>query len=59
MVGTIQSVDDSTINTLFDIKTEKGKDALIPASENLINKVDIKNRKIIIKLPEGLLDLEK
>ena len=59
LVGTIQSVDDSTINTLFEIKTEKGKDVLIPASEDLINKVDIKNRKIIINLPEGLLDLEK
>ena len=52
-VGRIASVDDSTINILFEL--EDGK--LIPASEELIADVDTKNRQIAIHLPEGILDL--
>lgn len=58
VVGTIQSVDNSTINILFEVKTENGKEILIPASEELIEEVDIENRQIKINLPEGILDLE-
>ena len=51
--GTIASVDDTTINILFEL--ENG--ALIPASEELITGVDKENRTICISLPEGILDL--
>lgn len=59
MIGTVQSVDDTTVNILFDVKTKEGKNLLVPASEPLINKVDIENHKIIMDLPEGILDLEE
>ena len=51
--GRIASVDDSTINILFEL--EDGK--LIPASEELIANVDTKKRQISINLPEGILEL--
>ena len=51
--GRIASVDDSTINILFEL--EDGK--LIPASEELITNVDTKKQQIIINLPEGILEL--
>jgi len=35
----------------------KGKEALIPIHEEFTRKVDKKNRKILVDLPEGLLDI--
>lgn len=58
VVGKIQSVDDSTINILFEVLTDEGKDVLIPASEDLIQEVDTEKKTIKIDLPEGLLDLD-
>ena len=52
-VGTIASVDDSTLNILFEL--EDGM--LIPASEELITDIDKDNKTITIALPEGILDL--
>ena len=52
-VGTIASVDESTLNILF--KLEDGM--LIPASEELITDIDKDNKTITIALPEGILDL--
>ena len=56
-IGIIKSVDDSTINTLFEIETKDGKDVLIPANEDLIHEADMENRRIEMFIPEGLLDL--
>lgn len=52
-VGRIASIDDTTLNILFEL--EDGK--LIPASEELITDVDKNNRTITIDLPQGILDL--
>lgn len=51
--GRISTVDDTTINILFEL--EDG--TLIPASEELITDVDKDNKTITINIPEGLLDL--
>ena len=52
-VGTIASIDESTLNILFEL--EDG--TLIPASEELITDIDKNNKTITIALPEGILDL--
>ena len=52
-VGTIASIDESTLNILFEL--EDGM--LIPASEELITDIDKDNKTITIALPEGILDL--
>lgn len=56
-VGTINGVDDSTINTLFDITTTGGEQLLVPAHEELIEKIDAEKRAIWSRLPEGILDI--
>ena len=56
-VGTIRSVDDSTLNILFEIETPDGNDILVPAHEELIEQVDGAKRRIVVRLPEGLLEL--
>ena len=52
-VGTIASIDESTLNILFEL--EDGM--LIPASEELITDIDKDNKTITLALPEGILDL--
>ena len=52
-IGIIASVDDATINILFEL--EDGR--LIPASEELITNIDTKKHQIAINLPEGILEL--
>ena len=52
-IGCITSVDDTTINILFEL--EDGR--LIPASEDLITAIDQQARTITMHLPAGLLDL--
>lgn len=53
IIGRIASVDDTTINILFEL--EDGR--LIPASEDLITAIDQQARTITMRLPEGLLSL--
>lgn len=52
-VGTIAAVDDTTVNLLFEL--EDGR--LIPASDDLISDIDIKQGEIRMNIPEGLLEL--
>ena len=52
-VGRIAAIDDTTANTLFEL--EDGR--LIPASDDLVDNIDLKHRTITMRLPEGLLDL--
>ena len=52
-IGSIASVDDTTVNILFEL--EDGM--LIPASDELISNININKKEIVIELPEGILDL--
>ncbi|CEN35030.1 ribosome maturation factor RimM [Capnocytophaga cynodegmi] len=55
-VGTITGVNDSTSQALFEVKNND-KEILIPMNDEFLEKVDRENRKIIVKTPEGLIDL--
>lgn len=57
ILGVIDSVDDTTLNILFEVKKPDGGVLLIPASEDFIKEVDNHNRTIKVDLPEGMLDL--
>ena len=52
-VGTIAAIDDATVNLLFEL--EDGR--LIPASDDLISNIDMKQGEIRMNIPEGLLEL--
>lgn len=52
-IGTIETIDDSTPNILFEL--DNG--TLIPASDDFITDIDKKSRTIMMRLPEGLLSL--
>jgi len=55
-VGIITTINDSTAQPLFVIK-RGGKEILIPMIDDFIQKVDRKNKKIIVATPEGLIEM--
>lgn len=57
-IGTIKNVDSSTLNVLFNI--DKGEEEiLIPATHDFIIKIESEQKKLHLKLPEGLLGGEE
>ncbi len=55
-IGIIQSVNDSTAQSLFEV--QKGeKQLLIPITDEIITKVDRNNKTIAVTTPEGLVAL--
>ena len=52
LIGRIASVDETTINVLFEL--DDG--TLIPAAEEFIIDIDHKERKMFMRLPEGLVN---
>lgn len=56
VIGTVNKVLDYPGNPLFEIKNGS-KIILIPVQDQFILKVDRENQSILIKAPEGLIDL--
>ena len=55
-IGLIAEVDQTTENALFVIEKEDDE-LLIPVGDNYIREIDHEGKKIIVHLPDGLLDL--
>jgi len=55
-IGKVMDVDQSTANELFVVQTEKGE-ILIPIVDEFILDIDFEKKKIVLDLPNGLLEL--
>lgn len=55
-IGIITAILEMPQQDIFQIEN-KGKEILIPANEDFINKIDRKNKKVEISAPEGLINL--
>jgi 16S rRNA processing protein RimM len=56
LVGKIQSINDSTAQPLFEVL--KGDiEILIPMIDHFLVKIDRENKKVIMDLPEGLIEM--
>ena len=55
-IGKIVSINDSTAQSLFEIKKDD-KQVLIPMNDEFIEKLDKENQMIHINTPEGLVEL--
>ena len=55
-VGEIQSINDTTAQPLFEVLKD-GAEILIPMIDHFLVKVDRENKKIIMDLPEGLIEM--
>lgn len=56
-LGTVTGIDDYTDNILLEVRTDEGKQILIPAVEEFVESVDYDKKIIKVQLPEGLLEL--
>ena len=59
LLGKVDDVFPTGSNDVYVVKSEESKQILIPAIKEVVKNVDIANRKITVKLPEGLLDAEE
>ena len=57
-LGTILGVDDTTVNTLFEVDTNAAQPLLLPASYDLIASVDAQKHEITMHIPDGILELD-
>lgn len=55
-IGKVREIDDSTINTLLVVDGPDGE-IYIPYNEDFIDFIDDEKRRIIMNLPEGLVQL--
>ncbi len=56
IVGEIQSINDTTAQPLFEVLKD-GTEILIPMIDHFLVKVDRENKKIVMDLPEGLVEM--
>ncbi len=54
LLGKIEDVFSTKSNDVYVVRTEKGKQILLPAIGEVIKNVDIENKKMIVHLIDGL-----
>ena len=57
VLGELVAVDDSTLNVLLAVGTASGDELLIPAVDEFFIEIDDNRRRMLLSLPEGLLEL--
>lgn len=55
LLGKVVDVFSTGSNDVYTVKNSEGKEILLPAIQDVIKDVDIKNKKIIVHLLEGLI----
>ncbi|WP_404452595.1 ribosome maturation factor RimM [Virgibacillus necropolis] len=55
-IGTVKEILSPGANDVWVVKQEKGKDLLIPYIDDVVQKIDIETKKVVINPIEGLLD---
>jgi len=55
LLGKIDDVFSTKSNDVYVVKNDSGKQILLPAIKDVVKDVDVEDRKIIVKLIEGLI----
>jgi 16S rRNA processing protein RimM len=56
-IGSVESVGTNSVQPLLEIRTPDNKLVIIPLVEPFINEINVDKRCIILKTPDGLLDV--
>lgn len=59
LIGKIQDVIQTGANDVYSVKDTEGDTVLIPAVKDFVQEVDISSKRIVVSLPNGLLDIYK
>lgn len=57
-IGVIASINDISAQPLF-VVTRENTEILVPMVDDFIQKIDRVNKKIIVNIPEGLIDMNR
>lgn len=57
VIGKVTAINDNSAQVLFVIETDQKKQVLIPLIDEFIVKVDKVNKLILVKTPEGLIQM--
>ncbi len=57
-LGTLTDVFNTGANDIYEVKTEDKKNIYLPVIDGVIGDVDLENKKMYVKIPDGLLDDE-
>lgn len=57
-VGVIASINDTSAQPLFVVTTEN-TEILVPMVDDFIEKIDRVNKKVLVRTPEGLIDMNR
>ena len=55
LLGKVTDIYNTGANDIYTVKTQDGKEVLLPAIKDVIKQVDIKNEKIIVHILKGLI----
>ena len=56
LLGTVAKIDNFGCSDILFIKSVNGKEIMIPLLKEFVKKIDVKNKKIDVKLIEGLIE---
>lgn len=56
-LGVVEEIIETGSNDVYEVKGQSGKAFLMPAIRQVIRKIDLDEKKIIIHVMEGLLDV--
>jgi len=55
-LGTLRALWDTGAHDVLVVEGEDGRELLLPAAQELLREVDVERGRIVIEVPEGLLD---
>ncbi len=55
-LGRVRDVLRTGANDVYVVQPENGKEILIPALKKVVKEIDIDNNRMVVELPEGLLE---
>lgn len=58
-LGTVKHVETTTANTLLTVEVEGGEDVLLPLHDDFVVDYDLRERYLVLDVPEGLIDLNE
>jgi 16S rRNA processing protein RimM len=56
LLGTVTKIDNFGCSDILFVNSIKGKEIMIPLLKEFVTKIDVKNKKIDVKLIEGLIE---
>jgi 16S rRNA processing protein RimM len=55
-LGTVRTLWETGAHDVLVVEDEAGRELLLPAAQALLREVDVDRRRIVIEVPDGLLD---